>query len=373
MEEEVVRVGIPHKHAEMLVRQSHPYNAEPPLHLLQEHPITPTELFYVRNHGNVPEIDPDAFRLTVSGLVDRELELSLHELTEDYRTATVPATLQCAGNRRDELMAVRDIPNDVAWGAQTISNAVWRGIPLHEVLDAAGVSPDARHVAFLGLDEIDKDGQIIHFGGSIPIEKARQPEVLLADEMNGEPLPPEHGYPLRVIVPGYIGARSVKWLSQIVVQERPSTNHYQARSYKLFPPHIDADSADWERGLTLGELSINSVIASPQEGETLSAGNVRLEGYAMAGGDRTVARVDVSPDGGQRWVEATRLAEEGSDSPWAWVFWEADLELTSGEHELAVRAWDSAANTQPESVAPLWNFKGYMNNAWHRVRVSVAG
>ncbi|MFB6286134.1 MAG: molybdopterin-dependent oxidoreductase [Candidatus Bipolaricaulia bacterium] len=366
-------MGIPHKHADMLVRQSHPYNAEPPLHLLQQHLITPIERFYVRNHGNIPEIDTETFRLSVSGLVEQELRLSLDELASEFPTATVTATLQCAGNRRDELMAVRDIPGDVPWAAQTISNAVWRGVALRDVLDAAGLRDDARHVAFLGLDEIDKDGQIIHFGGSVPIEKACQPSVLLALEMNGEPLPPEHGYPLRVVVPGYIGARSVKWLSQITVQSHPSTNHYQARSYKLFPPHVDADSADWEQGLMLGELSINSVIATPQQGETLSAGNAQLSGYAMAGGDRTVARVDVSPDGGQRWVEATLLDGEGSDSPWAWVFWEADVELTPGQHELVVRAWDSAANTQPESVAPLWNFKGYMNNAWHRVRVSVEG
>ena len=359
------------KHPEMLVRQTNPYNAEPPLHLLTARAITSNELFYVRNHGNVPEVDPDTFRLTVSGLVEQDLELSLAELVEDFPTATVTATLQCAGNRRDELMDVRDIPNDVAWSAQTIGNGVWRGVPLGEVLHAAGLAPDARHVAFLGLDEIDKDGGIIHFGGSVPIEKALSPEVLLAYEMNGEPLPPEHGYPLRVVVPGYIGARSVKWLGQISVQDRPSTNHYQARSYKLFPPHIDGDSVDWEQGLMLGELSINSVIASPQEGETLSAGRVKIQGYAMAGGGRAVERVDVSPDGGNHWTEATLLGDEAADSPWAWVLWETELELSPGERELVARAWDSAANTQPESVAPLWNFKGYMNNAWHRVRVSV--
>jgi len=151
-------------------------------------------------------------------------------------------------------MAVKPIPGEVPWSADVIGTATWRGVPLREVLRAVGVEADARYVAFTSLDEAQFEGKQVHFGSSIALEKAFSPDVLLAYEMNDEPLAPEHGFPLRVIVPGYIGARSVKWLREITLQERPSTNPYQARDYKLFPPEITAQTADWSRGKTIEDL-----------------------------------------------------------------------------------------------------------------------
>jgi len=303
--------------------------------------------------------------------VRRPLSLSLGELQREFPAAEVPATLQCAGNRRDELIRVRPVPGETPWGAGAISHARWRGAPLAAVLGAAGVEEGAAHVAFAGLDRVEKRGEIFPFGGSVPLEKAlaadgsvyRTGGVLLAWEMNGEPLPPEHGFPLRVVVPGYIGARSVKWLGSIRVQEAPSDNHYQARAYKLFPPQVGPEDVDWSRGLMLGELSLTSTIGAPGEGEELPAGRATVRGYAMAGGGRTVERVEVTVDGGRSWT----VAEHDPAPPGVWTLWQAELDLPPGDHELACRAWDSAANTQPERVEPLWNFKGYMNNAWHRV------
>jgi sulfite oxidase len=278
------------------------------------------------------------------------------------------ATLQCAGHRRDELAAFRPIPEEIPWGAETIGNAVWRGVALREVLRSAGVEESAQHVAFLGLDALHKGGERIAFGGSIPIEKAMSAEVLLAYEMNGRPLPLDHGFPLRVLVPGYIGARSVKWLASIVLQDAPSTNYYQAHAYKVLPSPLQAENADWTQGQMLGPLPLNSVIFRPRAGELLKAGQMSIQGYASASEGHYIERVELSSDGGATWTHAT-LREQ--PQPWTWCFWEVTVPLGPGAPELIVRAWDSAGCTQPEDVRQVWNGKGYVNNAWHRVTVGV--
>lgn len=357
------------KHPALIVREENPYNAGTPPELLRQAFVTPAELFFARNHAPMPQVDPARHRLTVTGMVKEPLQLSLDALRDDFSRVTITATLQCAGNRRQELMAIEPIAGEVPWGPEAIGNAIWTGVPLREVLLAAGIGSDTRHVAFLGLDQVEKKGRRFGFGGSIPLEKAMAPEVLLAYEMNGQPLPPRQGFPLRVVVPGYIGARSVKWLAEIILQAKPSDNYFQAHAYKLFPPQTQAETADWEHGLMLGELPVNAVICGPSEGETVPAGRVTVQGYAVSGG-RRIERVDVSTDGGETWVTADLADDSG---PWAWRFWEARLELAPGPCQFIARAWDSAANTQPEDPKKIWNFKGYMNNAWHRVKVRVSG
>ena len=319
----------PEKHPVIITRSEQPLNAEPPMELLRQSFTTPTELFFVRNHGSIPEIEPDQYHLSVAGMVQRKLRLSLQEIRENFSKSVVMATLQCAGNRRQELMEVAPVPGEVPWSAGAIGNAEWSGAPLREILQAAGVEPEARHSAFTGLDEIEMDGQSFGFGGSIPIEKAMSPEVVLAYEMNGEPLTPEHGAPLRVVTPGYIGARSVKWLASITLQEESSSNYYQAHAYKLFPPQVDEETADWEKGLMLGELSVNSVICQPTDGETIPASLVTIRGYAITGGERSIERVDVSVDGGESWITAD--LQEGNE-PWAWRFWETSVDLDPGQY-----------------------------------------
>jgi sulfite oxidase len=341
---------------DLIVREAAPLNAEPPLTALSQYFVTPNKLFFIRNHGVVPNVDPVNYRLAVNGMVKASLSLTLDELRGKFPKRTTMATL---------LAAIQSIPG-VPWQAQAIGNATWGGVSLRDVLLAAEVVSEARHIAFTGLDGVQKADRRFGFGGSIPIGKALSHEVLLAYEMNGQPLPPDHGYPLRVVVPGYIGARSVKWVSSITVQTEPSANFFQANSYKLFPPQAQANTADWEQGLMLGELSVNAVICQPQEGETLPVGPMKVRGYAMAGGQ--IERVDVSADEGHTWVIADLL---GESRPWTWRFWEAEIQLEYGSRHIIARAWDSAANTQPEDVRQIWNFKGYMNNAWHRVKVHV--
>jgi sulfite oxidase len=160
----------------------------------------------------------------------------------------------------------------------------------------------------------------------------------------------------------------VKWVHAITVQDGPSENHFQARAYKIFPPHIRSESADWESGLMLGEFPVNAVICEPAPDAALKSGPVTVRGYAVSGGGRSIERVDVSTDGGRSWATARLHGDQGR---WAWRLWEIVLDLAAGDHTILVRGWDSSASTQPEDVRGLWNFKGYMNNAWHRVRVTV--
>lgn len=359
---------VPNKSA-LIVHSDQPLNGAPPLELLGRDFLTPLELFFIRNHGSIPPIDANQYRLAVTGMVAHPLRLPLAELRQRFPRVHLVAALQCAGNRRRELMEVAPIPGEIPWGADAIGNAVWSGWRLRDILEAAGVDPNAGHVAFTGLDVMAHAGGT-GFGGSIPFDKAMDAEVLIAEQMNGAPLDPAHGFPVRAVVPGYIGARSVKWLGEITVQARPSDNYYQAQAYKLFPPQVRAESADWTTGLMLGEVPVNAVICEPATGAALQPGPTLVRGYAVSGGGRRIVRVDLTADGGRSWQTAD-LAQ-AKELPWSWTLFKGMVEFTAGRYELSVRAWDAAANTQPEDAGKIWNFKGYMNNAWHRVRVRVA-
>ena len=354
------------KHEGMTVYHADPFNAGAPLEALRAAFETPTELFFARNHAPVPEISAAEWHLAVEGLVERPLRLSLTDLSRDFPRVERAATLQCAGNRRSEMLPDADPDSAVLWGSDAISHGRWTGVRLRDVLAAAGVQESARFAAALGLDEIHKGGEVFGLGGSIPLEKALSEEVLLATGLNGAPLPPLHGGPLRLLVPGYIGARSVKWLGQLSLQGEPSENHYQQRAYKTFPPEITSETVDWAHGEMLGPFRLNSAICTPQPGEQLSAGRLRVAGYAID--YQPVAAVELSMDGGQTWQETALL---GEPQCWSWSFWEQEVVLPAGRHELMVRAWDRAGNTQPATVAEIWNFKGYLNNSWQRVSVDV--
>jgi hydroxyacylglutathione hydrolase len=357
------------KDPDLVVWSEEPLNAETPAELLHRSEITPNELFFVRNHGPIPEIDPTAYRLTVRGTVAEPLTLSLADLREQFERVTLDAVLSCAGNRRCELAAIAPIPGQAPWGPGATGNARWGGVRLRDVLQTARLETGAGHVAFTGFDRCTEEGEVIPFGGSIPLTKALAPEALLADEMNGKPVPPAHGFPLRVVVPGYIGARSVKWLATITVQSQPSTNYFQARTYRLYPSRVRSETTP-EHGFSLGETPVNSVVCQPGEGAVVTGPCVVARGYAITGGTREIERVEVSLDRGDTFITA-KLLDGGQAG--AWRLWEAELDLGPGPYELAVRAWDSAASTQPENADGLWNLKGYINNSWHRVRFTVGG
>jgi sulfite oxidase len=354
------------KRADLIVHEEAPFNAETGLAALAEGPLTATDAFYVRNHGPVPEIDPAAWRLHVHGLVERELYLSLATLREAFREREVVATLQCAGNRRKGLMAIRDIPGEAPWGPGATGTATWTGVALGDVLALADPLDGAAHVGLAGADLSPEAEPAQRFGGSIPLDKACRPEVLLAWGMNGQDVPPVHGAPVRVVVPGYIGARSVKWLERIELRSSLWDGYFQHVAYRLLP---EDGTPGPGAGMPLGLVALNADVLAPADGDRVAPGPVEVRGYAFAGGERHVARVDVSLDGGAHWSQAELLEDLGR---WAWRHWRITVDLAPGEHEVLVRAWDSSAATQPEDEAALWNPKGYVNNARPRVRVRVA-
>jgi sulfite oxidase len=350
----------------LILRTAEPLNAETPLSLLAKSWITPQEHFFIRTHGDVPDLDPSAHRLKVGGRVTKPLELSLSALRQNFPLNRVSAALLCAGNRREELNAV-DTVAGTNWHQGAVGNAQWMGVRLADILVRAGAAGGDLHVIFSSADTVTVRGVETGFGASIPLAKAMSPEVLVAFAMNGEPLTPEHGFPLRVVVPGYIGARSVKWLTGIEVAEESSDNYFQQNDYKLLPLGMQADDAERGVGVMLGELPVNSAVLTPLDGAELDRGMNTIRGYAIAGSGRTVGRVDVSADGGATWQKA-ELEGHGA---WTWTLWKADVELHPGPVDLVVRAWDSAAQTQPERLETVWNIKGYMNNALHRISVTV--
>ena len=357
-----------HPEPRLIVHSDHPRNAEPPLDRLCAAAITPQRDFYVRCHGDVPQLDAARHRLRVGGLVATPLDLSMAELRERFPPRTTVAVLQCAGNRRAHMRRVRPVSGD-PWAGGAIGNAQWSGVALADVLRAAGAGTgEDLHVVFTCCDACEVDGERFRYEASIPMAKALSPEVLLAFEMNGAPLAPEHGFPLRAVVPGYAGVRSPKWLASITVQDKPSSGHVPARDYKLFPPDVAKETADWDKGTTIYAMPLTAAICEPAAHAGLAAGAVTLRGYAVASG-RAVARVDVSADGGRTWGQAA--LEHDAGAPWSWTLWQATLDLAPGEHELAVRAWDSAGQTQPALPDDTWNFKGYLSAAWHRIPVTV--
>jgi sulfite oxidase len=352
----------------LVVRSANPFNAEPPLDRLAEDWITPLESFYVRNHGETPRLEVDGYKLSVEGLVDRPLRLSLAELGERFPAYKATATLTCAGNRRSEFTGKKI--GGVQWGAGAIGNADWSGVSLASVLRHAGIQAGAKHVWFEGADVIVDKAESYPFGGSIALDKAlaagdRRTQALLATKMNDKALTAEHGAPLRAVVPGFIGARSVKWLKKIVVSDRPSPNHYLAAAYKLIAEETPAAIAAAE---PLYEFAINSVICQPSADSAVSAGALEVHGYALpAGGEgRTIRRVELSVDGGNSWIAAKLISPV---QEFCWALWSVDVSITAPTERLLVRATDSAGQTQPREMP--WNAKGYQYNAWHQVKLTA--
>ena len=339
-----------------------PLNGGPRLEELIRSFLTPEPFFFVRNHGTVPRLLPATYRLFVDGLVQQPLVLSLADLQARYARRTMAATLQCAGNRRSELIQIAPIAGEIPWGPEAIGTASWGGYPLGDLLADAGVLAEASHVTFTGLDRIKRQGEDIPFGASVSLAKALSPEVLLADTMNGTALSPTHGAPLRVVVPGYIGARSVKWLGRITVQDHPSCNFYQAHAYRHFAPDVSSETANWEAAPMLEGVSVNAAICVARK---FSQGRSRrglLRGYALGSDMVPIEQVEVTADGGSHWGPARLLPEQ---APWTWRLWEAELALEADPGWVAVRARDALQQTQPELLTAVWNFKGYLNNAWH--------
>ena len=357
------------KRRDIIVRAQQPFNAEPPASVLASSEITEVDAFYARNHGQFPDITPTQWQLTVDGMVDQPLTLTYDRLTTGFTAHSVVATLACAGNRRAELLKVRPIPGKEPWAKGAISTAEWRGARLADVLDAAGVHhDDGLHVAFSAPDVAPEAVPVQPYGSSIPLSKAMSSEVLLAWEMNGQPLPRAHGGPVRVVVPGYVGARSVKWVSALRVQPVPSQNYFQALDYRILPADADPATAAPGEGISLSSLPLNCDVLVPDDGAEVPAGPLAIRGWAMAGDSHDVARLDVSVDQGRTWRQAKL---DLPASRWAWRMWSLTVDVDTGPLTVMARAWDDTGAVQPESPASLWNPRGYGNNAYVRIELTV--
>jgi sulfane dehydrogenase subunit SoxC len=313
-------------------------------------------------HYDIPVVDPGDWRLAVGGLVSRELSLSLDEL-RSRPSVTLAVTMECAGNGRARLSPR---PLSQPWLLEAVGTAEWTGTPLRGLLEEAAVDDGAVEVLFTALDRGVEGGEEQQFERSLPLAEALRDEVLLAYAMNGQPLPPQHGYPLRLVVPGWYGMTSVKWLERITVLERPFEGYQQARGYRL------RQSPD-EQGAPVSRMLPRSLMIPPgipdfaTRERTLELGPVTVRGRAWSGLG-SIERVEVSADGGAGWSEA-RLGPQPSE--WAWRSWEWDWEpAETGEYELCCRATDAAGNEQP--LEPPWNLGGYANNEVQRVSVVVA-
>ena len=370
----------PQRSPVLKVNTQTPFNAETPSVLLAETFITPNDIFFVRNHLPVPRVNPEQYRLVVGGEgVSNPVSLSLHDLKTKFPRYTVTSTIQCAGNRRVELNRVKPVKG-IPWTGGAIGTAEWGGARLRDVLLHAGIKEDEiEHVHLEGLDSNPLTGE--RYGGSIPASKAMSPtgDCLLAYEMNGVDIPPDHGYPVRAIVPGVVGARNIKWLAAVVPSREEYGGFWQKNDYKGFSPSVDWNNVDFSTAPAIQELPVTSFITSPLDESHLprDATNIPLRGVAWSGGGREVVRVDVSADGGKTWHVAEIIA--GSAQPymraWAWVLWEAEVPLPDSREqkiEVCCKAVDRSYNVQPETAAPIWNLRGCLSNAWHRVTVSLA-
>ena len=331
-----------------------------PLEALR-YPITPTGLHYLLVHYDIPPVDPATWRLTLDGAVERELSLSLDELRA-LPAVTLPVTLECAGNGR-ALLAPRPISQP--WLTEAVGTGEWTGVPLRALLERAGLRDDVVEVRFTGLDRGIEGGVEQDYARSLPREEALGDDALLAYELNGAPLPAQHGFPLRLVIAGWYGMAHVKWLTEITALTEPFEGYQQAVGYRLY----DAEGAP---GAPVTRMLPRSLTIPPgvpdfmTRERFLDAGPCGLEGRAWSGWG-PVERVEVSVDGGATWADARLDAPLG---PRAWRGWSYAWDASApGTYVIASRATDAAGNTQPQA-AP-WNLKGYANNEIERLPVTV--
>ncbi len=344
--------------AGLVVHRAHPLNGETSIPALIGSVVMPNAQFYVRNHFHTPALAPADWRLQVDGLVDQPLRLSLTDLRA-MRSQTLVATLECAGNGR----ALFQPPIDgEPWDLGAVSTAEWTGVPLMEVLDRARPRASAQTVLFRGADRGTVDGATrpIAFERSLSLDEARESGALLAYAMNGEPLPVQHGFPLRVVVPSWYAVASVKWLAEIELLGEPFAGHFQTEKYVI---ERDVDGQIVRDPVTLQR--VRALITTPQPEERVTAGLLTVRGVAWSGA-APIGRVELQVGDGA-WQEAQLVGERRRH---CWQWWELRTRVEArGRITLRARATDLAGRTQPERAE--WNRLGYGNNQVHTVSVDV--
>lgn len=364
----------PHRDPRLKVHSDRPCNAETPGSELLDY-ITPNDIFYVRNHLWVPKhVEDDGHEITIELEDGEERIYTLGELRSKFQEYTVTSVLQCSGNRRSHMNTARPTQG-LPWGVGAIGNAEWTGVRLRDVLRDVGLNiqdpPDeVKHVQFSGSEA---------YGASIPVDKAidKRGDVLIAYKMNGQPLPRDHGWPARILVPGHVAARSVKWVNKITLSEEESPSQWQQRDYKCFGPY-QGPNPDWDSAPAIQETPVQSAVTRINDevsGDSkllkvygLEQDSICLEGYAYAGGGRRIVRVDVSADDGRTWKKADLLEGPSKGSKaWCWSRWQIAIPKDQVGHSFAIKAVDEANNVQPEHHEPHYNFRGNLATAWQRI------
>jgi len=325
--------------------------------------LTPVPHFFVRNHMHEPsELDPADWRLSLAGEVEKPFTLSLAELSK-LEAHSVVNTLECAGNGRS--LHRPQVPG-VQWGKGAVGTARFSGPRLRDILQRAGVKSTGRHVMFRGLDEVP--GKVPPFIRSIPIEKALDADTLIATHMNGSPLTRHHGFPARALVPGWIGAASCKWITEIRVLDREFAGNFMSPAYRMPNQAVKpGDTVKPEDTHPVTALSVKSVISGPIDGAHLKAGRVAVHGAAWAG-ESDIAKVEISTDGGANWSAATLGRGQAH---YAWRLWTYVWKPGKrGDYTIMSRATDTEGRTQPSTAT--WNPSGYLYNAIDQVNIHVA-
>ena len=377
----------------------HPFNCEAPLSdLFDSGFLTPTELWYVRNHGAVPKVldeDISTWKLTIEGLVEHPMTIEFHELIK-YRQITIPVTLVCAGNRRKEQNIVRQ-GKGFNWGSGGVSTALFTGIYIFELLRIVKPKPEGKYMCMEGADQFPNGS----YGTSIRLSTAMDPsmKVMLAYKMNGDLLTPDHGRPLRIVIPGQIGGRSVKWLRKIMITDKPSENWYHIFDNRVLPtmltPEMVSKDESWwyDERYALYNLNVQSVICYPAHDEILTIEEnqmYNIRGYAYSGGGIRISRVEISLDQGLSWKLTTidypeDLYRQGNkqiqlfdgildmkniEPRFCWCFWNLNVnsidELVEAK-DILVRAMDEHMNIQPRDM--YWNVLSMLNNCWYRLTI----
>lgn len=356
----------PKRDPRLIVLSDRPCNAETPTSELSTF-ITDNDVFYIRNHLWVPSADECSYHISVDlGDGSGDKIYSLSDLKTKFQQYKITAALQCSGNRRKHLSQGSWEASGLQWDIGAIGNAEWRGPKLRDVLIDAGLNADdpnesLQHALFSGEDA---------YGASIPLLKALDPygDVLLAHEMNSKPIPRDHGCPLRLIVPGHVGARSVKWVNHISLSSEESPSQWQRRDYKGFGPNETPESAKWEEAAAIQEVPVQSAITAVEQ--DTQNDYIAFEGYAISGGGRRIIRVDVSVDDGKTWDQAQLMQEKAlGNRAWSWRKWHYDCSRRKTGCYVIVKAVDEAYNVQPESHSATYNFRGNLTSAWHRIRI----
>lgn len=345
----------------MLVRSFRFVDLEAPVEYFNTW-LTPVPHFFVRNHMHEPsELDAGTWQLTIGGEVEKPLTLTLADLSK-IENHSVVNTLECAGNGRGFYRP--QVPG-VQWGKGAVSTARFSGPRLRDVLQRAGAKPTGKHVMFRGLDEVP--GKVPPFIRSIPIEKATDADTILATHMNGVPLTKHHGFPARALVPGWVGAASCKWLTEIKVLDSEFVGNFMNPGYRLpNQPVKPGEPVKPEDTHPLTALNVKSVIAGPADGTNVKPGRLNVHGTAWAG-EADIVKVEISTDGGTSWNPA-KLGHD--QSHYAWRLWTYEWKASPGDYTVLSRATDSQGRTQPASAQ--WNPSGYLYNAIDQVKIHVA-